>query len=307
MKSRTLQRSTRAHLKLVERAGEDGTSDSVTPEIHASTPQPEVTRGRYASDPGVTPFQASAVATPTEPALSRPSALSPSARKAMLAALPDAQVVALALSGESSAFETLYRRHVSFALHLATRIEGSTRDVEDIVHDAFIKAFGRLRDLTDPNAFKSWLGSIVVFAVRSRLRRARLMNLLGLGRGADPVDLDSIASAAASPHVSAQLAQVYALLRTQPTDDRIAWTLRHIEGHELEAVANLVGCSLATVKRRITRAQRFLEDHFVASHVRVEPSEEAAAPESPSLGAPEAATTDDTNLPDAPRPSAHGS
>lgn len=306
MKSRTSQRSTRAHLKLVERAGEDGASDS-TPEIHASTPRPETARGSFPSDPGVGSFQASAVATPAEPLLSNPTPLSPSARKAMLATLPDAQVVALALSGESNAFETLYRRHVSFALHLATRIEGSTRDVEDIVHDAFIKAFGRLRDLADPNAFKSWLGSIVVFAVRSRLRRARLMNLLGLGRGADPVDLDSIASHAASPHVSAQLAQVYALLRTQPTDDRIAWTLRHIEGHELEAVANLVGCSLATVKRRITRAQRFLEDHFVASNLRLDAIGEAAAGDSSSLAPPLEEPTDDTSLTDAPRPSAHGS
>ena len=101
------------------------------------------------------------------------------------------------------------------------------------MHDAFIKAFGRLSDLADPAAFRSWLGSIVVFAVRSRLRRLRLMNMLGLGRGADPIDLDSLASPDTSPHTRAQLAQIYALLMTRPLDDRIAWTLRHVEGHEL--------------------------------------------------------------------------
>ena len=41
-----------------------------------------------------------------------------------------------------------------------------------------------------------------------------------------PVDLDAIASSDASPHVRAQIAQIYALLRTLPTDERIAWTLR---------------------------------------------------------------------------------
>lgn len=182
-----------------------------------------------------------------------------------LSTLTDAQLVHLARSGDRRAPEMLYRRHVGFAIHLATRIEGSTRDVEDIVHDAFIKAFTHIHDLTEPNAFKSWLGSIVVFAVRTRLRRLRLMNMLGLGRGADPVDLDSIASHDASPHTRAQLAQIYALLRTLPTDDRIAWTLRAVEGHELEVVARLTKCSLATVKRRISRAQRFLEDHFVTA------------------------------------------
>jgi RNA polymerase sigma-70 factor (ECF subfamily) len=190
-----------------------------------------------------------------------------------MAALPDAQLVALGTRGDTNALEQLYRRHAAFAIHLATRIEGSARDVEDIVHDAFIRAIERLPDLTDPSAFRAWLGAIVVHAVRSRMRRTRLMTMLGMGKGADPVDLDAIASPDASPHVRAQIAQIYALLRTLPTDERISWTLRAIEGHDLETVARLVRCSLATVKRRISRAQRFLDDHFVEVH-----NEDDAAP-----------------------------
>ncbi len=187
----------------------------------------------------------------------------PKSTRGALGELPDAQLVALCAEGNMQAFEALYRRHAAFAIHLATRIEGSPRDVEDIVHDAFIRAFERMRDLSDKSAFRGWLGSIVVHAVRSRMRRAKLLNLLGLGRSSEPVDLDAIASSDASPHVRAQLAQIYALLRTLSADDRIAWTLRNIEGHELEAVANLTRCSLATVKRRISRAQQFLDEHFV--------------------------------------------
>jgi RNA polymerase sigma-70 factor (ECF subfamily) len=89
------------------------------------------------------------------------------------------------------------------------------------------------------------------------------MSLLGLGKASDPVDLDALASPDASPHVRAQLAQIYALLRTLPTDERIAWVLRCVEGHDLDTVAKMTRCSLATVKRRITRAQRFLDEHFV--------------------------------------------
>ena len=177
--------------------------------------------------------------------------------------LADAQLVALGCQGDARALEMLYRRHSAFAIHLAARIEGSARDVEDIAHDAFLRAFERLEDLSDRSAFKSWLGSIVVFAVRSRMRRARLMALLGMGKGAEPVDLDAIASSDASPHVRAQVAQIYALLNTLPTDERIAWILRSVEGHDLETVARMTRCSLATVKRRISRVQRFLEDHFI--------------------------------------------
>jgi RNA polymerase sigma-70 factor (ECF subfamily) len=196
--------------------------------------------------------------------------------RAQIAALSDAQLVALGCKGEVGALEVLYRRHSAFAIHLAARIEGSSRDVEDIAHDAFVRAFERLNDLTDRAAFRSWLGAIVVHAVRSRMRRHRLMSLLGLGKSSEPVDLDALASPDASPHVRAEIAQIYALLRTLPTDERIAWVLRCVEGHDLETVARMTRCSLATVKRRITRAQRFLDEHFVDA--KDEPGQASAAP-----------------------------
>lgn len=163
----------------------------------------------------------------------------------------------------TNAFETLYRRHAATALNLAVRIQGSTQDTEDIVHDAFVRAHGRLAELREPAAFRSWLGSIVVRLVRTRLRRRRLVAMLGLA-SPEPVDLDSIAAPGVDPEERVLLAQVYALLQTLPADERIAWTLRYVERHRLEGVAELAGCSLATAKRRIARAQAFLEEHFVS-------------------------------------------
>ena len=178
--------------------------------------------------------------------------------------LTDGQLVALAACDEMRAFEALYRRHAPFALNLAVRLQGNSTDVEDIVHDAFLRAHARLADLRDPSAFRAWLGSIVVRLVRSRLRRRRLMRALGLVDSGEPVDLDAIASPSAGPESRALLAQVYALLRTMAPSDRIAWTLRYVERHRLETVADLTGCSLATVKRRIARAQSFLTEHFLS-------------------------------------------
>ena len=188
-------------------------------------------------------------------------------------ALSDDRLVALAVRGDQRAAEYLYRRHAVFAFNLAARIAGSTTDVEDVVHDAFLRAFDSLASLRNPKAFKSWLGSIVVHAMRSRLRRGRLMRVLGLGRGADPVDIECIASDEASPRARAELAQVYALLQTLSADDRIAWTLRFVEGHDLKSAATMAGCSLATIKRRIRRAQRYIEQHFVT-----DAAEEASPP-----------------------------
>lgn len=175
----------------------------------------------------------------------------------------DDTLVKRARQREAQAFEALYRRHAAFALNLAVHIQGTTADVEDIVHDAFVRAHERLDELRDSAAFRPWLGSIVVRLVRTRLRRRRLLNVLGL-TGHEPVDLDSVAAQEADPESRALLAQVYALLQTMPADDRIAWTLRHVERHGLDAVATLTGCSLATAKRRIQRAQRYLSQKFVA-------------------------------------------
>lgn len=188
-------------------------------------------------------------------------------RLAPLTALDDPQLVALAREQDTLAFETLYRRHAAFAINLAVRIQGSAVDVEDIVHDAFLRAQHRLRELRDNSAFRGWLGSIVVHLVRTRLRRRRLLAAFGV-TSSEPVELEAIASTDADPEVRAQLAQVYALLQTMAADDRIAWTLRYIERQRLEAVAQLTGCSLATAKRRILRAQRFLSAYFVSPGLR---------------------------------------
>lgn len=209
--------------------------------------------------------------TPDPPAPSAELESAPvggSKRARLLEQLSDEGLVALALQADAQACERLYRRHAAYCFNLGARIAGSTRDVEDVVHDAFISAFDRLGELRNPKAFRSWLGSIVVHGVRSRLRRARWVRFFGLGRATDPVDLESVASGTAPSHARAELAQIYALLQTLPADDRIAWTLRFVEGHDLASAAELAGCSLATIKRRIRRAQSFLEAHFVDSTQR---------------------------------------
>ena len=174
----------------------------------------------------------------------------------------DEKLVARARHHDLLAFEVLYRRHAGFALNLAVRIQGTAIDAEDIVHDAFLKANDRLAELRDGAAFRSWLGSIVVRLVRTRLRRRRLLSSLGLA-SPEPIEVDAIASPNADPESRVLLAQVYSLLQTLPADDRIAWTLRYVDHHRLETVAKLVDCSLATAKRRILRAQRYLTDRFV--------------------------------------------
>jgi RNA polymerase sigma-70 factor (ECF subfamily) len=175
----------------------------------------------------------------------------------------DGDLVRQLLAGELVGLEQLYRRYASFAFNLATRLLGNSQEVEDIVHDSFLKAQAELHTLREAQAFRGWLGAIVVNQVRGRLRRGRWFSLFR--NAASEVDLESIASDSASPETRVQLAQVYTLLQVLPAEERMAWTLRHVERHRLEDVAELLECSLATAKRRLLRAQKFIDERFVES------------------------------------------
>ncbi len=166
----------------------------------------------------------------------------------------DAELVVLARAGQPHAFEALYRRHSSYALALAVRVQGNTSDVEDIVHDAFLRAHDRLDHLRADSSFRPWLSSVVVSLVRTRMRRRRMLGVLGLSTS-EPIDLDALVNHEAGPEVRAQLAQVYTVLRGVSVDQRICWTLRFVEGRKLEDVAAMANCSLATAKRRIAAVQ----------------------------------------------------
>ncbi len=173
----------------------------------------------------------------------------------------DAEWVGRLLQGEPEAFEALYRRHSSRVLALAIRIQGHGADVEDIVHDAFLKAQEKLGSLRDPHRFGSWVCTIAVSLIRTRMRRRRMMSLLGLA-GNDEFDLESVVSPEAGPEVRSQISRAYLLVNQLSIEERICWTLRYVEGHRLQDVAQLAQCSLATAKRRIAQAQAQIQSEL---------------------------------------------
>ncbi len=161
-----------------------------------------------------------------------------------------------AVAGDAWAEDALYRRHARPIAGLVARLLGSKQDAEDVVHDAFVHAFQKLDRLREPDAFRGWLSRIAITQVRRVIRRRRLARSLGLLPLGDDAALEQLASSVVSPEVRAELAVVDGILRRLPTNDRIAWMLRVVEGHRLEEVAELSGCSLATAKRRIAAAQK---------------------------------------------------
>jgi len=156
-------------------------------------------------------------------------------------------------------FDVVFRRYSPYVAAVAHRLLGRDSEVDDTVQEVFLVAVRGLSRVRDPGAVKAWLARIAVRSARRRLRLRRVRAVFGL---CDAAGYESIADAGASPEQRTLLRRVYLVLDTLPADQRIAWTLRHIEGERLEAVAALTSCSLATAKRRIAAAAHTLEEAF---------------------------------------------
>lgn len=80
-------------------------------------------------------------------------------------------LVSLARDGDKDAREALYRQFSGLAFATAARCTSNYHDQEDLVHEAFIRAFSSLDRLRDPRRFGPWLATITRFAAIDRVRR----------------------------------------------------------------------------------------------------------------------------------------
>lgn len=162
----------------------------------------------------------------------------------------------LQATAEARTFESLFRRYAPYVGAIALRILGREAEVDDLVQDVFIDAYRGISELKDPGAIRGWLSRITVRRAVRKLKRRRLRALF---MASHPPDYEQVADPRATPEQAAALAAVYRALDRLPAEERVAFTLRHVLGEELEQVALLTGASLATAKRRIARAQDALK------------------------------------------------
>lgn len=165
----------------------------------------------------------------------------------------DDELVARAQSGDRWARSALLARHVPQVAQTVARLLASKADAEDVLQDALVEALTELGSLREGRAFRVWLMRIAVGKVHRVYRKNRLLRRLGLHQP----DLDATLAALATgdPEDRAELFLLDRALATLPTEERVAWMLRHVEELPLDEVADACGCSLATAKRRVARAE----------------------------------------------------
>lgn len=157
-----------------------------------------------------------------------------------------------------SELEGVFRAYSGYVATIAVRILGRDDEVDDVVQDVFLAALSGLKTIRSPESTKSWLGTIAVRTASYRLRRRRLRSYIGLTDSPCP----ELPAPGVNPEEQALLQRVYRALDLLPVAERVAWILRHIEGEQIDGVAQLAGCSLATAKRRLLAAHQAIERTF---------------------------------------------
>lgn len=155
-------------------------------------------------------------------------------------------------------FSELFARYGAYVARLAARLMGrGDAEVDDVVQEVFWLALRRLPRIADLIQARGWLATVTTRLVRRRLRRRRFRSLFHASAVTPEVPAPG-----ATGEQRALLGRLYQVLATLPTNERLAWSLRYLEGEPLDSVASTCGCSLATAKRRVHSAKKVIDEVF---------------------------------------------
>ena len=176
----------------------------------------------------------------------------------------EVQLVISAQNGEQSAYAELCRRHHKKILRTVLRIIRNLDDAEDVLQDAWMRAFIHIGTFDGRSAFSTWLTRIAINSALMTLRKRRRLNELSLD---DPVDPDRLGPGemlelSRNPEECCLEAETLKLVRQAimrlPSKLRSAIEVRQSEDGPVSDLAMLTGVSLPTMKSRLMRARRKL-------------------------------------------------
>jgi RNA polymerase sigma-70 factor, ECF subfamily len=177
----------------------------------------------------------------------------------------DKELVRRVQNGDRRAFDLLFSRYQHKIVNLVGRYLRDSEDVQDVVQEAFIKAFRALPRFRGESAFYTWLYRIAINTAKNHIV-ARSRRPPGVDvevddaehlDGADALrDLENPESALARDELSAE---IDAAISDLPDDLRSAVTLREFDGLTYEQIAEIMECPVGTVRSRIFRAREAID------------------------------------------------
>ncbi len=178
-------------------------------------------------------------------------------------------LVDAARGGDVGAFEQLVKRYDRNVFRIAQHITQNREDAEDVVQDAFLKAFQNLGQFQGQSKFYTWLVRIAVNEALMRLRRRRPERMVSIDEDVKTEE-DSIpreiADWAPNPEQLYNQGELKEILQKTiqglPASFRTVFVLRDVEGLSTEETAAALGLSIPAVKSRLLRARLQLRDRL---------------------------------------------
>ena len=190
-------------------------------------------------------------------------------------AFDEAPLVARAKAGDTAAFSELVSHYERKIFRLAKNITRHDEDAEDVLQDAFLKAYEHLDRFEGNSKFYTWLVRIAVNEALMKLRKRKTDKTVPLD---EPVDLGEdlvqreIAVWEDNPEQRYSGEEMRKILEdaldTLKPDFRTVFTLRDIEELSTEETAEALGISVAAVKSRLLRARLALREKLTRQFKR---------------------------------------
>src|SRR5437016_10359380 len=178
-------------------------------------------------------------------------------------------LVQAAKRGDDSAFEELVRRYDRNVFRIAQHITQNREDAEDVVQEAFLKAYGNLAQFQEQSKFYTWLVRIAVNEALMKLRRRRPERTVSLDEDIKTED-DSLPREIADwrpnpeqQYTQAELREILSkTIQGLPPGFRTVFVLRDVEGLSTEETAAALELSVPAVKSRLLRARLQLRERL---------------------------------------------
>lgn len=174
--------------------------------------------------------------------------------------------------GEPDVLADIMRQHNRRMFRIARAILRNDAEAEDIVQDAFVKAFTELGSLREPSSAAAWLAKITANLAISRVRLLKRRGRVVLADGELEDRPDDMEADQHTPERLTAMGDVRRLLEKAidrlPDGFREVFMLRVVEHMSVEETATTLGVLAATVKSRLHRAKAMLrsdlEEHLTA-------------------------------------------
>ncbi|PYS07064.1 MAG: RNA polymerase sigma factor [Acidobacteria bacterium] len=183
------------------------------------------------------------------------------------AALTDDEVVRRVLDGDIGLFEIIMRRYNQRLFRVARSVVKDDSEAEDIIQEAYVRAYEHLSQFEGRAKFSTWLTKIAIYEAYARVRRFDYRNVDSVSNLEDQgMDLKS------KEHDPEQQTFDYEMrmlleraLDAIPDDYRSIFMLREIEGLSTAETAECLEISEENVKTRLHRARALLQREFYSA------------------------------------------